>query len=93
MQAGTEGITQTIRAMVLSAVVQDGQATQALEVGYSVQVHQNVLPELMLTHTSPSLSHLVQAVMSASEHPLPVWPLASKSCLALLTRKLLRRRF
>lgn len=93
MQAGTEGITQTIRAMVLSAVVQDGQATQALEVGYSVPVHQNVLPELILPHTSPSLSHIVQAVVSVSEHPLPMRPLEPKSCLALLTGKLLRRRF
>ena len=77
MQAGTEGITQTIRAMVLSAVVQDGQATQALEVGCSVPVHQNVLPELILTHTSQlhatSVSPL-RARMSASEHPLPMWP-------------------
>lgn len=32
LQAGTEGITQTIRAMVLSAVVQDGHAAQGLEV-------------------------------------------------------------
>ena len=32
LQAGTEGITQTIRAMVLTAVVQDGHAAQGLEV-------------------------------------------------------------
>ena len=31
-QAGTEGITQTIRAMVLTAVVQDGHAAEGLEV-------------------------------------------------------------
>lgn len=33
LQVSTEGITQTIRAMVLSAVVQDGHATEGLEVG------------------------------------------------------------
>ena len=32
LQAGTEGITQSIRALVLSAVVQDGHAAQGLEV-------------------------------------------------------------
>ena len=35
LQAGTEGITQTIRAMVLSAVVQDGHAAEGLEVCYA----------------------------------------------------------
>jgi hypothetical protein len=38
--------------MVLSAIVQDGQATQALEVDHSVSVHHTVLPIQMLTHAS-----------------------------------------
>ncbi len=43
LQAGTEGITQTIRAMVLTAVVQDGHAAEGLEVGRPSPVAVSVL--------------------------------------------------